>query len=146
MLTIHYLPYQQIRTMSSHDRIELILSLLRSDRIIIIDGRLNSKDEAVLIRETMSSINEEFHGMEFGVLHDHTRADAFSKFKQGIYDRFTGNSSGLTIIGPASIIGEMRQYQDNVVLHFGDEYFRKYSKNLGAKKSNNNSENRKRFK
>jgi len=139
MLTLQYLPYTQVRAMNSHDRIELVLSLLRTNRIIIIDGRLSSKDEAALIRETMSRISEDFRGMEFGVLHDNKRKGLFSRVKHSLSDTLTRSSNGLTIIGPASILSEMRQYQDNVVLHFGDEYLSKHSKNLRKDRYKNNS-------
>jgi hypothetical protein len=136
MLTIHYLPYHTIMLMKSSDRIELILSLLRTDRIIIIDGRLNSKDEATLIRETMSRITEEFHGIELGVLHDNARRSIIYRAKQGIVKMLTGTSSGLTIIGPASVISEMRQYPENVVLHFDKGYLQKHHKSSHANSDN----------
>lgn len=123
--------------MKNGDRIGLILSLLKNDRIIIIDGRLSSKDEAALIRETMSRIDEGFHGIELGVLYDNSRRDLISRSKYSIANMLAERSPGLTIIGPASIISEMRQYPEDVVIHFGDEYLKRYSKASGRKNNKN---------
>jgi hypothetical protein len=130
MLTIHYLPYTRIRLMKSIERIELILSLLKSDRIIIIDGRLNSKDETALIRETMSRIDDNFNGVELAVLSENERKDNLSKLKHDIANSITGRLPGLTIIGPASILSEMRKNPEDVVLNFGDGYLKKHTKNI----------------
>jgi hypothetical protein len=128
MLTIQYLPYAQLANLTSSERIKVILSLLRSGKIVIIDGRLSSSDEASLIRETMNSINEDFNGMEIGVMRDNNRKNWLSKIKHHLAKLLIGDRSGMTFIGPAKIISELRQNPDNIELHFQKEYLLKHSK------------------
>jgi hypothetical protein len=138
MLTIQYLPYQQLSALSSHDRVQSILSLLRSGKIILIDGRLSSSDEASLIRETMNNISGEFNGMEIGVMRDNIRKGGISRIKHGIAKWLIGDRSGITFIGPANIISELRQNPENVELHFQKEYLLRHLKPLVQDKSSKN--------
>jgi hypothetical protein len=139
MLTLQYLPYEQIKSLSSSQRINMILSLLKSERIVIIDGKLDSRDEALLIRETMSLINDVFNGVEMGVMHDNQSKDFIYKLKHRIAKMLIGDSSGITIIGPAKILSELRQHPDKLELHFQKEYLLKHSfkhsKRLSNKKT-----------
>jgi hypothetical protein len=128
MLTIQYLPYQQIAQLSSEQRIESILSLLKSGKIVLIDGRLSSSDESLLIRETMSNINEEFNGVEIGVMRDNVEKSWLSKIKHKLAKALVGDNTGITFIGPAKIISELRQHPETVELHFQKEYLLKHSK------------------
>jgi len=139
MLTIQYLPYAQISLLASEQRVQLILSLLKSGKIIILDGRLSSNDEALLIRETMSSINEEFNGVEMGVMRDNIEKNWLSKIKHHIAASLIGDRSGITFIGPAKIISELRQHPENVELHFQKEYLLKHSKPLIQERSKSNN-------
>jgi len=134
MLTIQYLPYPQIESLSSHDRINVILSLLKSEKIVIIDGKLTSKDEALLIRETMNIIDDVFNGLEIGVMHDNKSKSFISKIKYRIATALIGDRSGITVIGPAKILSELKQNPENVELYFQKEYLLTYSKKKYNKK------------
>jgi len=125
MLTIQYLSHQKIATLNSFDRVQLILSLLKNGKIVIIDGRLSSNDEALLIRETMSLIDEKFNGVEIGVMRDNVEKNWISKIKYRIANALIGDKSGITFIGPAKIISELRQHPENIELHFQKDYLLK---------------------
>ena len=125
MLTIQYLHYEQVSLLSSQERIQSILTLLRNGKIVIIDGRLSSSDEATLIRETMNIIGEKFNGVEIAVMRDNKEKNWLSKIKYNIATRLIGDRSGITFIGPAKIIGELRQHPENIDLHFQKEYLLK---------------------
>ena len=62
--------------MNSAQRIELIISEIKLDSILIIEGRLKSTEEALLIRRTMSEFSDlegkddEFSGIEIATLFD----------------------------------------------------------------------------
>jgi len=126
MLNIQYLPYRQIESLNSSGRVQLILSIIRSGRIVIIDGRIKTIDEAALIRETMNSINEEFNGIEIGVLNDHKLHGLSSKVRHALAKMLIGDRTGITIIGPAKIISELRQHPENVEMHFSKEYLQEH--------------------
>ncbi|MGV8086573.1 MAG: OapB/ArvB family protein [Candidatus Woesearchaeota archaeon] len=134
MLTIQYLPYIQIESLSSTDRVNKILSLLKAERIVIIDGKLTSQDEALLIRITMSIIDDVFNGVEIGVMHDNNTKSFILKIKHRIAKALIGDSSGITIIGPAKILSELRQHPENLELHFQKEFLLKHSKKNITKK------------
>ena len=125
MLTIQYLPHEKIAALSSPDRVQMILSLLKSGKIVIIDGRLSGSDEALLIRETMSSIDEEFNGVEIGVMRDNIEKNWISKIKHNIANALIVDRSGITFIGPARIISELRSHPENIELHFQKDYLLK---------------------
>lgn len=136
MLAIQYLPYHRIKSMRREDRIEMILSFLRTDRMIIIDGRLDSRDEATLIHKTMSEINEDFHGIELVVLHDTGHSNTLARTKHSVANALTGRNPGLTVIGPASIISEMRQYPENIIMKFSEQYLKKAGKDCAKNTKN----------
>ena len=126
MLNIQYLPFRQIESLSSSQRVNTILSIIKNGRVVIIDGRLRTVDEASLIRETMSSINDDFNGVEIAVLHDHKKHGIISKLKHGISRMLIGDRGGVTIIGPAKIISELRQNPENVELHFSKDFLKEH--------------------
>jgi hypothetical protein len=139
MLTIQYIPYQQIASLSSIERVQTILSLLKNGKVVIIDGRLNSSDEALLIRETMSLIDDEFNGVEVGVMRDNIEKDWLSKIKHGIAKALIGDRNGMTLIGPAKIISELRQHPENIELYFQKDYLIKHSKPQASNRLESNA-------
>jgi len=106
---------------------------LKTGKILIIDGRLSSSDEALLIRETMNNINEEFNGVEIGVLRDNKEHGLLMRIKQGLARALIGDRTGITFIGPAKIISELRQHPENIELHFQKEYLLKNVQTKSAK-------------
>jgi len=121
MLTFHYIPYTKIQSLESKQKIDHILDLVRKDNIIIIEGRLKSTEEANLIRETMSVINKNytFHGIEIGTFHNDAKG-----FKSKIAKWLIGEKTGLTIIGPANIIRELKQHPEKIELHFQKDFLK----------------------
>lgn len=134
MLNIQYLPYRQIESLDSYSRVQAILAIIRDGKIVVIDGRLKTIDEASLIRETMNVITEDFNGIEIAVLHDHKIHGISSKIRHAISKMLIGDASGITIIGPAKIISELRQHPENVELHFSKEYLEEHYNNAKNRK------------
>ncbi len=111
MLRIRYISNSRLRNLNTKSRTDTIINHIKNNDIIIIDGRLKSREEAELIRQTMSDLNREFeifHGIEMASLYDNT------PHKKSVMDIFKNESNGITIIGPASIISEMKQHPDHV--------------------------------
>lgn len=118
MLKIRYISYRRISALGTQKRIDIILDHIKNNNIIIIDGRLKSKEEAELIRRTMHELSKDFevfHGIEMASIYDNEP----SKFR--LKNIFTKESSGITIIGPASIIAELKQHQDYVEIKLKTE-------------------------
>ena len=113
MLRIRYISHSRLNTLNTSSKIDLIMEHTKNNDIIIIDGRLKSREEAELIRRTMNDLHknfEVFHGIEMATLYDTTSR------KKGILNIFNKESQGITIIGPASIIEDMKHHPNHVDL------------------------------
>src|SRR3989338_245119 len=110
MLTLEVIPYQEIEHLSSVGRIRKLLNSAKEDKIVLLQGRLKKEEEAELIRATMEEINEEFKGIELAVIdRGNENVAGLKKFTKVIYDKILGDRTGLTVIGPASIIKQVKK-------------------------------------
>lgn len=118
MLTLQFMPYSDIETLTSKERIEKLLSIVKEEKIILLEGKLRPQEEAELIRRTMESIDENFTGIEISPLDVASKSDQafFQKLKTRLIGLILGNRQGLTIIGPASIVKEIRKDPDKIQL------------------------------
>jgi len=113
MLSFQFVPYSEIRSLDSDQRIRRLLRLVKSHNIIIINGKLKSKEEAELIRRTMESIDKEFKGIEIGSV----EPKKVNKIKQGLMKLLFNEEQGFTIIGPATVIKEIKQNPGKLQLY-----------------------------
>lgn len=118
MLTFQFIPYNNIAGLDSESRIKNLLSVVKQDKIILLEGRLEEAEEAELIKKTMESISEKFTGIELGVVHPEDKNSSFYKRIQKVLIRILlGNRDGFTIIGPANIITEIKKDPDKIQLY-----------------------------
>lgn len=110
MLTIQILPYSEIADLSSIGKIRKLLNIAKENKIILLQGRLTKEEETELIKATMEEINKDFKGIELAVL-DPTqeKTNALGTLRDGIANILLGNRQGLTIIGPANIVKEIKK-------------------------------------
>ncbi len=109
---IQFIPYSEIKSLSSTDRIKKILDIAFSNSILIIQGRLRPTEETRLIEDTMAMIGhvKDFKGIELAVIPSSRTQSSFEKFKQKIATKLSGTDmSAITIIGPATIVKEIKQ-------------------------------------
>jgi len=112
-LEIQVLPFEKIARLGKEQRIKRILSLIENNKIIILDSRLDPEEETELIKKTMENINKRFPGIEIGVLGIDKTTNKFRAFIEKI---FFGHRRGLTIIGPANIIKDIKQDPEKLIL------------------------------
>jgi hypothetical protein len=105
MLTFQFVPYGEIQSLDSDQRIRKLLRMVKSSNIIILEGKLKSKEEAELIRRTMESIDKDFKGIEIGSV----TPKRINKIKQSLMKFLFNEESGFTVIGPATVIKEIKQ-------------------------------------
>ncbi len=105
MLTLQFIPHSEIHPLSSEQRVKKLLRIVKNENIVLLEGRLKSKEEAELIRRTMESIDKKFKGIEIGTI----TPKKVNKFKKGLMKILFREESGFTIIGPATIIKEIKQ-------------------------------------
>ncbi len=117
MLTLQFIPYFEIEQLDSEERIKKLIKLVKQEKIVLLEGRLDQEEETDLIRRTMEEISGKFKGIELSVIYpDGGDSDFFNKLKQTILNVILGNRQGMTIIGPASIIKEIKQDPDKIQL------------------------------
>ena len=120
-LTLQFIPYSQIDALGSDDRIDKLLDVVKNDHIIVLEGRLRPEEEAELIQRTMASIDKKFTGIELSVVYpEQKNADMFRRFKQVFINMILGDRRGLTIIGPANVVKEIKQDPEKIQLFTKD--------------------------
>lgn len=110
-LTIQFMPYTEIETLMSGARIKKLLNLILGNKIVILQGKLYPGEETRLIEDTMAMVGhvKHFKGIELAVLNPNSNGlSFFSKFRHGLA-RALGAQEAITIIGPASIVREMKK-------------------------------------
>ncbi len=117
MLTLQFVPYNEIEKLSSLGRIKKILNHAKENKIVLLEGRLKKEEEAELIKTTMEEINDEFHGIELAVINpSSSTADGISKLKSQFFSFILGNRQGFTIVGPASVVKEIKKNPNKIEL------------------------------
>lgn len=116
MLTLQYIPYTEIESLVSEARVGKILDIVKKNRIVLLEGRLKKEEEAELIKQTMESIDEHFKGIELGTIDPSAKETAafFAKIKRSMATMLVGDRLGMTIIGPASIVKEIKQDPEKI--------------------------------
>lgn len=118
MLTLHFVPYEEIRGLSSSSRIQKLLNHVKENKIVILDGKLKKEEEVELIRTTMEEIDDKFTGIEIQVWDAQPKDTGFfdslkMKIAAMLVPDITG---GFTIIGPAAIIKEIKKDPSKIQL------------------------------
>jgi len=109
---IQFMPFSEIRDLASGERIKKVLDIAFSNSILILQGRLKPEEETRLIEDTMAMIGhvKSFKGIELAVISPHQNRSPIEKFKHNLATRLSGSDLGaITIIGPASIVKEIKQ-------------------------------------
>mgnify|MGYP001620022532 CR=1 FL=1 len=114
-----FFPYSEIKSLNSDDRIKKILNVILGNNILILQGRLTSNEEARLIGDTMAMIGhiKNFRGIELAVISGNGRESILGKMTRGIANAIAGGDfSAITIIGPATIVKEMKRNPKKIEL------------------------------
>jgi len=111
-LTFQFIPYNEIKNLVSGERIKKLLNLVLDGKIILLQGRLDAGEEARLIEDTMIMIDHVrgFKGIELAVLSSkQDNAPFYNILKDRIAKFLIGERDAITIIGPASIVHEIKK-------------------------------------
>ena len=110
MLTLQIVPYSEIAELSSIGRIRKLLNIAKENKIVLLQGRLSKDEETELIKATMEEINKDFKGVELAVIEPgNEKVTGLGIIRKGITGILLGNRQGLTIIGPASVVKEIKK-------------------------------------
>lgn len=110
-LTLSFIPYSDIADLNSVKRVKKILDIVLKNRIVILQGRLDPTEEASLIQSTMVLVGKikNFRGVELAVIDSGNNQNFFNKLKLGIARALVGDRDSISIIGPASIVKEIKK-------------------------------------
>ena len=121
-LSLQVIPFTEFKDLSISDRVKKILNITLGNKICILHGRLRPEEEARLIEDTMAMVDhvKDFKGIELAVIEPNMKElTLFSRFKQNLAKQLAGDSSALTVIGPASIVKEIRKDPKKIELLLG---------------------------
>ena len=88
--------------------------MIDENKILIIQGKLEPHEEKDLIEETMRKIGTskkaKFRGIELASLVPNMKnSNVFDNFKTRVANMLVGERDALTIIGPATIVKEIKR-------------------------------------
>ena len=111
-LTLHFIPFSEISGLESFERIRKLLKIILDNKVVVLQGRLDPEEETRLIEDTMIMVGniKNFKGVELAVISPDANDMTFiNKVKFGLAKALTGQHNALTIIGPATVIKEMKK-------------------------------------
>ena len=117
MLTLQFVPYSEIEHLDTDERIKKLLDIVKERNIVLLQGRLKLTEETRLIQETMEQINKEFKGIEICTIYPADKEmEAVKKIKKEFFRLVLGNRDGMTIVGPSSVIKEIKRDPNKIQL------------------------------
>ena len=117
-LTLSFIPFSDISHLSGSERIKKIIDIVIKNKIVILQGRLKPEEEISLIQSTMAIVGhvKKFKGVELAVIEPNKKGKSmFGKMKSGLL-KALGGSNELTIIGPASIVKQVKRDPSKIEL------------------------------
>ena len=117
VLTFQFIRHNDIQNLDSSKRISKLLKLVKDEKIILLEGRLKSHEEADLISKTMEEVDQKFKGIELSVINpENETKDLWNKIKSKFLKLILGDRQVYTIIGPATIIKEIKNDPEKIQL------------------------------
>ena len=145
MLTLQFVPYGEIEHLNIGERIDKLLRIVKKDRVVLMQRRLHPEEETQLIQETMTQIHEGFKGIEICTIFPEEKdLQLFKRLKKEMMKAIVGNRDGMTIIGPASIVKEIKRDPNKIMLLTNTKAPSKIAKSRSVKKTTRKKTTRRR--
>tara|TARA_Y100000310_G_scaffold155517_1_gene154991 strand:- start:390 stop:794 length:405 start_codon:yes stop_codon:yes gene_type:complete len=110
--SLHIMPFSEIRNLTISQRVKKLLNLVLGNRVVILQGRLRPEEEIRLIEDTMAMVDhiKSFKGIELAVIDPYGDDVSFIfKLKRGLAKKLIGDNNTLTVVGPASVVKEIKK-------------------------------------
>jgi len=106
--------------MGCAERIKKLLKIIMTNKVILLQGRLKAEEEVRLIEDTMVMIGhvKGFKGIELAVLSSKKDTSFIPMIRSGIANLLVGDRDAVTVIGPASIIKDIKKDPSKMELFF----------------------------
>jgi len=110
MVTFQFIPYYEIEDLGSARRVKKLIDIVKSNKIVILQGRLKKEEETDLISIAMEEFGDKFKGIELAIINPEDKEQiGVKKLRNNFFKMILGNRQGLTIIGPASIVKDIKK-------------------------------------
>jgi hypothetical protein len=111
-VTIQFIPHSELAYLTSYKRVKKLLEVVGEEKIVFFQGKLSPEEEADLIEETMKRVgkSKRFKGIELTTFSPKAiKLPFFTKLREGIAGMLVGSREDMTVIGPATIIREIKK-------------------------------------
>lgn len=118
-LTLQFIPYSEIERLSTVERIKKLLKVVLQTKIVLLQGKLKAEEETRLIEDTMALVGsiKGFKGIELAVLSPNVEEMPLAaRMKRRVARMLIGEQDAVTIIGPASIVREVKKDPSKIQL------------------------------
>lgn len=116
-VTLQFVPYSEIEHLGPARRVNKLLDLAKQNKIVLLEGRLKKEEEADLIAITMEKINDEFKGIELAVVNPPKKEEGvLNTLREGFISVVLGDRQGFTIIGPATVVKQIKKDPNKIEL------------------------------
>ncbi|MEK6949591.1 MAG: DUF2073 domain-containing protein [Nanoarchaeota archaeon] len=117
MVTLQFVPYHEIEELGSARRVKKLIDIVKDNKIVVLQGRLKKEEEGDLIAITMEEIGDKFKGIELAVINPGDKdATGLKKVRDNFFGYLLGDRQGITIIGPATIVKEIKKDPNKIEL------------------------------
>jgi len=117
--SIQFLRYSDIKDLDTDKRMRKILGIILQNNILLLQGKLKPEEETRLIGDSMNLIGHvnNFRGIELAVIGNGDNLGILSKMKLGLIKALSGGEiNAITIVGPASIVKEIKKNPKKIEL------------------------------
>ncbi len=121
-VSLHIMPFSEITNLTISERIKKILNLVLGNRVVILQGRLRPEEEIRLIEDTMAMVDHvrDFKGVELAVIEpNYEKASFMFRIKRGLAKSLIGDNNAMTVIGPASVVKEIKRDPSKIEVFLG---------------------------
>ncbi|MDA1196683.1 MAG: DUF2073 domain-containing protein [Nanoarchaeota archaeon] len=119
-LTLQFVPYSEIENLGPARRVNKLIEIVKQEKIVLLEGRLKKEEEADLIAITMEEIGDKFRGIELAVINPPKNEGFFAGVKSGMLNALLGDRQGFTVVGPASVVKQIKQDPNKIELFTQD--------------------------
>ena len=98
------------------------MKLVLGNKVVILQGRLRPEEEIRLIEDTMAMVDhvKDFKGIELAVIEpDPDSMSLGFKIKRSIAKTLVGDDHAMTVVGPASIVKEIKKDPRKLEVYLG---------------------------
>jgi len=120
-LVLQFVPYSDIEDLGPARRVNKLLDIAKQNKIVLLEGRLKKEEEKDLIEITMEEVSSKFKGIELAVINPQKKdVGLFKGMKSGMISMLLGDRQGFTIIGPATVVKQIKKDPDKIELFTKD--------------------------